>query len=172
VLASALEKLGTKQELTRQKDGASVPVFKHIVFAAADISPAIFEKLIEPVIKSRHTVTSYISSNDKILWLSQTRNLEPRIGFGFKHLPKCVDSIDVSAAGRRFAHSTWADSPPVIDDLRNLTRYSIAPALRGLHARTRPGQTYWALETKVPAKLASIGAKTHHTLLPCANLAP
>ncbi len=172
VLVSALEKLGTTKELTKQKDGASVSVFKHIVFAAADISPGIFEKLIEPAIKSGHTVTSYVSSNDKILWLSQARNLEPRIGFGFKHLPKCVDTIDVSAAGRGLAHSTWAESPRVIDDMRNLIRYSIAPARRGLRARSNPAQSYWAFETKTPAKAAPFKPEVYSTLLPCTPLPP
>lgn len=172
VLVSALDKLGTTKELTRQKEGTSVPVFKHIVFAAADITPEFFEKHIEPAIKSQHTVTSYVSSNDKVLWASKIVNQEPRIGFGFKHLPKCVDTIDVSAAGKGLAHSTWANSPRIIDDLRNMIRYNIAAARRGLRLRPNPAQAYWAFDRNPSATAKPFAREAHATLLPCNALVP
>ncbi len=173
VLVSALDRLGTTKELTRQKkDGTSVPVFKHIVFAAADITPGLFEKHIEPAIRSQHTVTSYVSSNDKVLWASRVVNRKPRIGFGFKHLPKCVDTIDVSAAGKGLAHSTWANSPRIIDDLRNMIRYSIAAARRGLRSRPDPTQAYWAFDRNPPATSTPFAPDVHATLLPCSALSP
>ena len=166
VLTGALQKLGASKELTVEQNGEDVPVFKHIVFAAADISPADFNERIAPAIRSRHTVTSYVSSDDKILLLSWARNRQARIGFGLKHLPMCVDNIDVSATGNWLGHSTWAESPRVIDDLRQLVRYSIAPARRGLSARTSRPSPYWAFEKKAPRQ-TPVDERAYSTVAPC-----
>lgn len=165
VLGTALMKLGAAAELSGTKDGKSTPVFRHIVFAAADIPPKIFNERIAPAIKARHTVTSYISSNDKVLWASKIRNGEPRVGFTFKDLANCVDTIDVTAAASGLAHSTWAESPRVLADLRNLLRYSVAPARRGLRARPDPRRQYWALERG--KAVATMSPDAHATLMPC-----
>jgi esterase/lipase superfamily enzyme/outer membrane protein OmpA-like peptidoglycan-associated protein len=166
VLGNAIKALG-EMGMSVAEAGGRKPIFHHIVFAAPDISPQMFTEFIEPAIRTRHTLTTYISSNDKVLLLSKIRNWELRVGSDFSLLTKCVDTIDVTVESHGLAHSTWAESPRVLDDLRGLLRYSIAPSKRGLLEDSATSVAHWAFVRKIPEKMPGYPEKERDTLKPC-----
>lgn len=157
VLGYAIEKLGVSGMGLAQAGKPVQPVFRQIVFAAPDVTPRIFSEVIEPAIASNHLVTTYGASTDLPLWLSSIKSREARIGrvSAGTRLPECVDTVDVTAVTSRggLSHSTWAESPRVLDDLRLVLRDGLKPSLRGLVKRDR---VVWALPAKAAkAKPAS-----------------
>lgn len=156
VLGHALLKLGV-QQLGSERAGQQgrLPVFRQIVFAAPDVTPRIFEEVIEPAILTRHVITTYGASTDLALWVSTIKNHQQRVGrVGLtKRVPECVDTVDVTAVAKGgLAHSTWAESPRVLDDLRLLLRFGLTPSQRGLSKRQALPQPIWSVPV---AELAS-----------------
>ncbi|NHZ89893.1 alpha/beta hydrolase [Massilia sp. CCM 8733] len=167
VLGHALSKLGAA-DISVSMDGLKRPRFKQIVFAAADIDPDLFAQLIEPAIKSNHNVTSYISTTDIVLWASKIKaRLTSPSGISFTRLLKCVDTVDVSSASDRFAHSTWAEAPRVINDLQALLRYGVIPAKRGLREHRKSAWPYWQIPRSVSYAAPLIDADPKYMLTPC-----
>lgn len=157
VLGHAMLKLGVHQ-LGAERAGQQErqPVFRQIVFAAPDVTPRIFEEVIEPAILTRHVITTYGASNDLALWISTMKNHQERVGrVGVNaRVPECIDTIDVTAVAKAgLAHSTWAESPRVLDDLRLLLRFGLTPSQRGLAERRVRPQPIWALPATEPAAL-------------------
>lgn len=162
VLSLALKKLGDA-ELGVEQPNKLAPRFRQIVFAAADISPEFFREYLGPAIRTNHTVTSYVSSKDLAIFVSKYLNKTKPVGGDFEQLFDCVSTVDVTAEGKGIAHSTWAESPRVIADLRELLWRAKAPAARGLEpAAIR--KTLWAIPKK---PLASSAMVAEDTLKPC-----
>jgi esterase/lipase superfamily enzyme len=142
VLVRAMQDLSA-QEHTSVAAVLPSPKFQRIIFAAADVTPSLFRDVIAPVVRSQQSVTSYVTSVDKALFASQIEHRKvtqaaPRVGNNFKPewLVRCVDTVDVGDfVTGGLAHSTWAESPRVIDDLRLLLWYGAAPKSRGLSPR-------------------------------------
>jgi esterase/lipase superfamily enzyme len=160
VLGHAMLKLGVHQleaELAGQLERQ--PVFRQIVFAAPDVTPRIFEEVIEPAILTRHVITTYGASTDLALWISTIKNRQERVGrVGVTaRVPECVDTVDVTAVAKGgLAHSTWAESPRVLDDLRLLLRFGLAPSQRGLAERRVLLRPIWTLLAAAPPALQSL----------------
>ena len=160
VLGHAMLKLGVHQlGFERAGQQERQPVFRQIVFAAPDVTPRIFEEVIEPAIVTRHVITTYGASTDLALWISTIKNRQERAGRvgATERVPECVDTVDVTAVAKAgLAHSTWAESPRVLDDLRLLLRYGLAPSQRGLTERRVLPRPIWALPAAEPAALRSL----------------
>ncbi len=123
------------------------------------MTPRIFEDVIEPAILTHHVITTYGASNDLALWISTIKNHQERVGrVGVNaRVPECVDTVDVSAVAKAgLAHSTWAESPRVLDDLRLLLRFGLTPSQRGLAQRLVLPRPIWALPAAEPAALSSL----------------
>jgi esterase/lipase superfamily enzyme len=142
VLVRAMQDLSAQQN-TAVAAVLPSPKFQRIIFAAADVTPSLFRDVIAPVVRRQQSVTSYVTSVDKALFASQIEHRKvthaaPRVGNNFERelLVRCVDTVDVGDyVTGRLAHSTWAESPRVIDDLRLLLWYGAAPKSRGLRPR-------------------------------------
>lgn len=146
VLGHAMLKLGVHRLGAEQPGHVYRRVFRQIVFAAPDVTPRIFEEVIEPAIMTRHVITTYGASTDLPLWLSTIKNRQERTGrVGVNtRVPECIDTVDVTAVARKgLAHSTWAESPRVLDDLRLLLRFGLAPSQRGLAKRRHAQWQIW-----------------------------
>jgi esterase/lipase superfamily enzyme len=169
VLGRAMMKLGVAGMGTPTKEGMK-PRFRQIVFAAPDITPQIFRQLIEPAIRTGHTITNYISSRDVAIWVSTVENKGARVGNNFQRerLVQCVDTIDVSSeATFGLSHSTWAESSRVLDDLRQVLENNLAPWARGLKKRLMARRVIWSME-KDPSGASSPGpAPTSRQIQPC-----
>jgi esterase/lipase superfamily enzyme/outer membrane protein OmpA-like peptidoglycan-associated protein len=167
VLVKAMANLATP-EFGGQSLWALNKNFRQIVFAAADVSPDIFQTVIQPAIKSRHTVTNYISNKDKAIMASTVVNRSAIVGNYFRdeRLVQCVDTVDVSAvAAFGLAHSTWAESERVLDDLREVLSTANDPDKRGLKKRGKVEKVLWIVDRKAPVVRSS--KSTLAALVPC-----
>lgn len=148
VLGHAMMKLGVSEIGVVQVNKSVRPIFRQIVFAAPDVTPRIFEDVIEPAIRTNHLITMYGATTDLPLWLSTIQNRQARQGSVSANvrLPGCVDTVDVTAVAEKgLSHSTWAESPRVLDDLRLVLRDGLEPSLRGLTKRRISGRSVWNL---------------------------
>lgn len=164
VLVQAMQKMAKRDHM----DVAAVlpsDKFRQIVFAAADVTPRFFNEVITPAVTRQHTVTSYITSKDNVLRISKVpnwRTQERRVGNSFNaaSLVGCIDTVDVGDfATGSLAHSAWAESPRIIDDLRLLLRFEAEPKVRGLRARPLTRSTIWEVTDSVPVVDATTLAK-------------
>jgi esterase/lipase superfamily enzyme len=161
VLSHALRTLGNDW-LQQPQGGKTGPRFRQIVFAAPDVTPRLFLERIEPAIRSRHSITAYGTDQDLPLWFSTQLNRRERVGAAGGIA--CIDTVDVTAvASGLLRHSTWAEAPRVLDDLRLLLREGLQPALRGLTPRRGAGTSLWAL----PRKAAGAGTRSQPVALAC-----
>ncbi|WP_071849991.1 alpha/beta hydrolase [Duganella sp. HH105] len=162
VLGHALMKMAANDQIQTALPGqARTPRFRQIVFAAPDITPTIFEDLIEPALKNQLKISSYGTSKDLALWFSEVKSKSARLGRNSgQGVPlKSIDTIDISSeVVTRLAHSTWAEAPRVLDDLRQVLCAETAPATRGLLSRRELDGVIWSLPAKV--KLASCPIKS------------
>lgn len=146
VLVQAMGKLKAAGESLWQLN----PNFRQIVFAAADVTPELFKTVIGPAIKNQHTVTNYISDKDWAIRASNMVNRSEIVGNYFRDASavKCVDTVDVSAVALGgLGHSTWAESPRVLNDLRLIFRAGTEPEKRGLKKRAKPN-TVWLFDRR------------------------
>lgn len=152
VLSHALLRLG-EAGLRAELQGRSVPRFRQIVFAAPDVTPRLFRERIAPAILAQHSVTAYGTRDDLPLWFSTRINERPRMGQAERSVP-CVDTVDLTAvASGLLRHSSWAETPRVLDDLRLLLRDNLAPAQRGLSARPAGAGTVWSMSRTRPSAM-------------------
>lgn len=149
VLGVALDELKANALLALSKDGtALVPRFNQIVLAAPDILASDFASLVLPAIATQHHVTNYVSSNDAALRTSKKINAGARAGDSGNTaiVIKGVETIDVTAVNYRAGgHSSFADSPRVIADIRQQLS-GVQPETRRLQRVTRRDQGYWLLK--------------------------
>jgi len=146
VLATALNQLGKSNLSATGRDGLYRPKFNQVILAAPDIRASDFASIILPAIESGHRVTNYASSNDKALRLAKHANAEPRAGDTGEGLMEVsgVETIDASAVNNEFlGHSFFAESVPMIRDLKELLRVGARPEARGLLPVRRRAWTYW-----------------------------
>jgi esterase/lipase superfamily enzyme len=169
VLGHALIKLGVTQLGMSRDDREVRPVFRQIVFAAPDITPRIFEEVIEPAIRTHHMITAYGTPKDLALWTSTMKNRQTRVGrmLPEDRPPECVDMVDVTAVAKTgIAHSTWAESGRVLDDLRLLLKDAVAPARRGLVGRASPTPgAVWVMPAQ-PSPASTVGHAAIQTAIP------
>ncbi len=121
--------------------------FKQIVLAAPDIRALDFEFQISPAVRSRHSVTNYVASNDAALRVAKHANSGSRAGDSGEGLclVSGVETIDVSSVNYRpGGHSSFADSVEVLDDIRRLLKGDKAEQ-RGLQRVSRQDLGYWLL---------------------------
>jgi esterase/lipase superfamily enzyme len=157
VLGQAMQKMGDEMGLMFSKKSTLVkPVFRQIVFAAPDVTVKTFNEVIEPAIKSNHSITTYGAKTDIALWLSSIINGEDRAGRLPIKLAKewalkdCVDTIDVTSVtkeGDFLEHSTWAESKHVLNDLRFVLRDGLKPSSRGLTPQDNSKWSWSLLES-------------------------
>ena len=161
VLGHAMIKLGVSEIGVVQVNKSVRPVFRQIVFAAPDVTPRIFEDVIEPAIRTNHLITTYGATTDLPLWLSAIKNRQARAGSvsASERFPGCVDTVDVTAVAKNgLSHSTWAESPRVLDDIRLVLRDGIEPSLRGLTKRRLSGRSIWALPAIAPVQTGAVAS--------------
>lgn len=155
VLVKAMQKMARRDHV----DVAAVlpsNKFRHIVFAAADVPPSLFIQVLTPALTHQHAVTSYVTNKDRVLLLSEVKNgwnyeqksayLAPRVGNNLKPglLVDCVDTVDVGEfVSGEAMHSTWAESPKIIDDLRAILQDDDDPGLRGWKPYSASKRTIW-----------------------------
>jgi len=159
VLGYAMLKLGVSEMGVAQVSKPVKPVFRQIVFAAPDVTPRIFQDVIEPAIRTNHLITTYGATTDLPLWLSAIKNRQPRTGSVSvsERLPDCIDTVDVTAVAKRgLSHSTWAESPRVLDDLRFVLRDGLEPLARGLTRRRMLERTVWMLPVVAPPEMRNV----------------
>jgi esterase/lipase superfamily enzyme len=156
VLGHALLKLGAADLLAAGVPPNKKPQFRQIVFAAPDITPRIFADVIEPALRSDHRITAYGTATDLPLWLSAIKNQQERMGSvrATDWLPNCVDTIDVTrVSSKGLRHSTWAEVPRVLDDLRLVLQFGLEPAQRGLEKRRMANRKIWTLPLAPPERI-------------------
>ena len=103
--------------------------------------------------KGQHLVTNYISQKDIAIRVSNGVNQSAVVGNYFRdeEAVQCVDTVDVSAAAKLgLAHSTWAESKRVLDDLRLIFALGSDPEKRGLKKRKRATRAMWAIDGAAP----------------------
>ena len=148
VLGQALDELRLDGLQAAGPDGrAPVPRFREIVLAAPDIRAADFRSLVLPAVRSGHSVTNYVSSNDAALRLSGRINEDVRAGDAVETgmLVEGVRTIDVTAVNAEpIGHSSFADSPRVIADIRAQLS-GRQPEERRLQPVQRGPLRYWLL---------------------------
>ena len=170
VLGYAMIKLGVSEMGVVQVNKPVQPVFRQIVFAAPDVTPRIFEDVIEPAIRTNHWITTYGATTDLPLWLSTLKNRQARTGSvsASARLPGCVDTVDVTAVAKKgLSHSTWAESPRVLDDLRLVLRDGLEPSIRGLTKRRLLERTVWALPAIAPLGMGKVAMRTSSVVPIC-----
>ncbi len=146
VLGQAMKSMGISG-LTKNANQSPVqPLFKQIIFAAPDISVETFNDVIKPAITTNHTITTYGAKTDIALWLSSLLNKKDRVGriLSTKVFQDCIDTVDITAVtseGDFLSHSTWAESPRVLNDLRFLLRDGLKASSRKL----KLNEDSWAL---------------------------
>jgi outer membrane protein OmpA-like peptidoglycan-associated protein/esterase/lipase superfamily enzyme len=170
VLSHAILKLGLS-EMGKQGNNSARPVFRQIVFAAPAETPRIFEERIEPAIQTNHSITIYGSDKDVPLFGLELVEGQGSIGSVSysKRLLKCVDIVDVTpvVGPRDLAHSTWAESQRVLDDLGMVFHYGLPPSERGLTKRQKLGQYLWELPLDAPEKMRNKAMRTSSLARPC-----
>ncbi|WP_425261108.1 alpha/beta hydrolase [Rubrivivax sp. RP6-9] len=148
VLGQALDELRLDGLQAAGPDGRTpVPRFREIVLAAPDIRAADFRSIVLPAVRSGHNVTNYVSSNDAALRLSGRVNEDARAGdaVGTGMLVDGVRTIDVTAVNAEpIGHSSFADSPRVIADIRAQLQ-GRRPEERRLLPVQRGTLQYWEL---------------------------
>ncbi len=119
--------------LDRLKDqtGAMPAVFQQIVLAAPDISVPLFRQLAPALRSSSKQVTIYSSEHDKALGFSSLiRGGAPRVGSETISIAG-IDVIDATAVKASLLdHSYFAESPVLLQDLRELLVDQFAAAKR------------------------------------------
>ena len=146
VLATALDQMGKANLVVTGPNGSHRPKFNQVVLAAPDIRASDFSSVILPAIESGHRVTNYASSNDKALRLSKQANAGPRAGDTDEGLMEVsgIETIDASTVNSEFSgHSFFAESVPMIRDLKELLSIGARPEARGLLPVRRRTWTYW-----------------------------
>ena len=99
-----------------------------------------------PFTDTGHRVTNYASLNDKALQLAKHANAEARAGDTGEGLVEVtgVETIDASVVNTTFrGHSFFAESVPMIRDLKELLSVGATPEARGLLPVQRRTWTYW-----------------------------
>jgi esterase/lipase superfamily enzyme/outer membrane protein OmpA-like peptidoglycan-associated protein len=148
VLGIALDTMKTTNLLALDKEGRFVPKFNQLILAAPDIRASDFAALVLPAIASRHSVTNYVASNDAALRASKKVNAGARAGDSGSAsiFVGGVETIDVTAVNYRpGGHSSFADSPRVISDIR-LQLGGSKPESRHLQRIQRKDSGYWILK--------------------------
>lgn len=113
------------------------------VLAAADVSEETFRKQITG---SNAKTVLYVSSQDRVLWLSKVWNSRRAIG-GSR--PIDIDNVEVVDLSQRYGdHSHVFVSPGAFDDLKEFVGTRSSPIDRGLvKRRDERGSVYWELPT-------------------------
>jgi esterase/lipase superfamily enzyme len=142
------------EELDREPQISSKPIFSEIVFASPDVDATDFAGRIPRITSVGGRVTVYCSSNDLALKWSEWANGEPRAGSRVSYIPG-ADSVDTSSSGADlFGHDDYVMT--AIEDLRAMVWLSLGPAKRrALRQRRGPQGTYWIHD---PTILGSAGA--------------
>jgi esterase/lipase superfamily enzyme len=161
VLGQAMKNMGISGLAKNANESPVKPLFKQIIFAAPDITVKTFNEVIEPAVKTNHTITTYGAKTDIALWLSSLLNKKDRVGriLSNKVFQDCIDTIDITAVtgeGDFLSHSTWAESPRVLNDLRFLLRDGLNASSRKL----RLNEDSWALLKTDPPSNAKLPTRT------------
>jgi esterase/lipase superfamily enzyme len=152
VLATTLREMGA-DNLAMVKGSGRLPKFNQIILAAPDIRAKDFRAAVLPAIESGHRVVNYASSNDLALRVSKKYNKGARAGDTLNGLVRVdkVETIDASNVNSEFlGHSSFAESPPMIADLKNLMQSQKDPDSRGLQKAQRGTWKYWYFKCQRP----------------------
>lgn len=136
--------------LVRIAEKAERPLFENVILAAADIDAETFRNDIAPRLgRATRSVTTYASSNDRALKVSNLINGAPRLGDSGRHLVVAddLDTVDASGIDIVFLGSThcyFSECDKVLSDLRALIMHGLPPPDRLLEDHYREGKVFWA----------------------------
>ena len=152
VVAHSMGARGVVQALTALACvNPPAPIVNELLLLAPDIDTDLFGQYLPLLSKAASRITIYVSENDKALAVSHEVHGYPRLGEAGPHLAlfEGVDTIDISAAGRRrmSGHIYHIFNPAVVSDLKQLLTTG-KPAVQrpGLLPAERNGITYWRLQ--------------------------
>lgn len=129
--------------------------FKEIILTAPDVDADVFKREIAPkLVAGCDKITLYVSDGDKALLASKKVHGSPRLGdsaAGISVVPG-IETVDASGLDTSFLeHSYFAESSPVLKDIRRLVLEGLRAAQRGLtekHASASAAERYWKFELK------------------------
>ena len=138
------------QALAR-RDGVDAPHFRQVISAAPDVDTPDYRGIVQEISKSARrlysNLTLYASSLDRALLASKYVNGGPRAGLAGKDLLILpgVDTVDATAIDTSlWGHSYYGDTRAILSDMFSLITEGLSPASRGLVAKVKDGQPYWA----------------------------
>jgi len=155
VFLTAIEHLDASGELKNLS-------FGRVILAASDVSQKHFQKAVPKLIERSRKVVQYISARDKALGYSSKVNiLAGGARAGALVLPikglEVVDCEEVTDPQDRSAHSYYASSRPVLDDIAALFQDDSAKKTpderhpgRFEMRKLDDGFAYWAFKKKAP----------------------
>jgi len=137
-------------ELMRERDSGTLPLFGQVIFAAPDVDAAIFAQTARRLLPVASRFTLYASDSD--MAMAAARSVAggyPRAGdsgSGIVVLPG-MDTVDASAVRDDiFGHEYFGESAPVLDDMRLLLTDGTGAAARPrMERRAHGGLIYWRL---------------------------
>ena len=124
---------------------------REVILSAPDINVEIFKEQIYPALaKAGRPITLYASSEDVALAASKQFHGYARLGDSRPEPVrlKGMETIDATGVDVSFlAHTYFAESSPVLADIRSLIRNGVRAARRaGLHAVNSGPLPYWAFK--------------------------
>lgn len=155
VLLRALRNMGNEAPALRE-------VIGEIIYAAPDVDPGVFARLVEKVRFPGAGFTLYASRGDKPLWLSGLLRDRPRAGYILDKplILENVDTVDITSAGSAgwynlFAldHDIYASSPPIVLDMQRIIQHRLRPPDKrsnDFEPVVIESRTYWRLRGAQP----------------------
>ncbi|MEQ1828335.1 MAG: alpha/beta hydrolase [Pirellula sp.] len=155
VFLTAIESLDASGELKNLR-------FGRVILAASDVSQSHFQTVVSKLVERSRKVVQYVSARDKALGYSKRVNiLAGGTRAGAIVLPikglEVVDCEEVTDPKDRSAHSYYASSRPVLDDIAGLFQDDSAKKTpderhpdRFENRKLDDGFEYWEFKKKVP----------------------